>query len=173
VRFPCTFTRYVGSVPSGGKALGSDTLPVDTNSNPQKVAPPPGGTYDNAMSSRIVSINGWPLSRIAFAGKYTGGGAPVVSPIAMYVFEDNLQCWLPLACSLGATPTYTCGTNAAPSAPIFFDAMSLIDLPHVQSDLNAVNPGNALFLAIVGGGTSPPNGTYQFVIGPELTASPF
>jgi hypothetical protein len=171
MKFSCSFTRYVGTAPSGGKTLGSDVLPTDSNSNPIKVSPQ--GGYDNALSSRIVSINGWPLSRIAFAGKYTGAGPAVAGPVALYVFEDNLQCWIPLACSAGTSPTYTCGTNAAPSAPIFFDAMSLIDLPHVQSDLGAVNPGTAMFLAIVGGGTSPPNGTYQFIVGAEMTANPF
>jgi hypothetical protein len=165
MRFPVTFTRYIGTIPSGGKQLGNDVLLVDGNGNPIKNL---AGT-DNFLASRMISMNGWPVNRIAFAGKYTGAGPAVPGSVQIYTFEDNLGCWLPLPCSSGANPTYTCGTNAAPSAPIYFDAISLVDLPHVQADLAQSSGGTGQYLIIVGAGTSPPNGTYQFIVGAELT----
>lgn len=170
MKFPCTFTRWVGAAPSGSKVLGSDILPVDAASNPTKAQ----ASSDNLLSSRVVSINGWPLQRIAFVGRYIGGGTPVAGSVQVFTFEDNLGIWLPLQCSAGASPTYTCGATVATQAgPIFFDAMTLIDLPHAAADLNSVNPGTAQFVAIVGAGTSPPNGQYIFAMGPELTQKSF
>jgi hypothetical protein len=167
MKFPCSFSRFVGG---GGKALGSDALPVDAASNPAKAQ----ANSDILLSSRVISINGWPLQRIAFVGRYIGAGAPVAGSVQVYTFEDNLGLWIPLACSAGASPTYTCGNNVANQAgPIFFDAMTLIDFPHVSSDLGAVNPGTAQFIVIVGAGTSPPNGQYIFAMGPELTQKSF
>jgi len=160
MRFPCKFSRFVGG---GGAALGSDTLPTT------RVSP---ATADNCLASRIVSINGWPLSRIALIG-FTTAVSPVAGSAQLYVFEDSLGVWVPLPCSAGASPTYTCGTASAPAAPIFFDAMSLIDLPHVQNDLTATSPGTTTFVLIMGAGTSPPNGRYDFALAPELTAKPF
>lgn len=181
MRFPCTFTRYVGTLPAGGKAVGSDGLIVDGGGNPIKGSSNAygSGQYDNILPSRIVSINGWPIQRVAFVGKYAGVGSPVAMPVAVYVYEDSLACWFPLSCSAGASPTYTPGTNAAPSAPIFFDCLALIDFPHAggvtgdPGDLQSTAPGNAVYLAIVGTGTSPPNGTYQFALAAEMSSKPF
>jgi hypothetical protein len=165
MKFPTTFTRYIGTIPAGGKQLGLDSLLVDGNGNPLKFV---SGT-DNYLASRMVSINGWPVNRICFAGK-TNAVAAVAGTVTVYTYEDNLGCWLPLPSSAGTTsPAYTCGTNAAPSGFLYFDAMSLVDLPHVQSDLSAVQPGTGAYLCIVTAGSSPPNGTYQFVLGAEMT----
>lgn len=167
MRFPVKFTRYVGTVPTGGVALGSDTLLVDSGSNPIK----PTAKTDNSLSSRIVSNNGWPLERVVLAAKYTGGMTPPGAlNVTMYVFEDSLNMYIPLPQS---ATTITPGPNTAPGNPVFFDAMSLIDFPHVTSDFQANNPGTAAFLCIVANNGSPPNGTYEFALGAELTSKPF
>jgi hypothetical protein len=166
MRFPVMFTRYLGTIPTGGKTLGTDALLTDSDGNPRR---PQIGTDDNFLSTRIVSINGWPLSRVGLVAKYTGAGAAIAINVSLYVFEDNLGMYFPV--SQSAT-TITPGTAAVPTAPVFFDAMSLIDLPHVLSDIQAVQPGTPEFLCIVAAGASP-NGRYDFILGPELTTKPF
>lgn len=165
MKFPATFTRWVSGA-AGTIALGSDALLVDADSNPR----PAARTDDNAFSSRIVSINGWPISRVAVAAKYTGEGVPVAANIAMYVFEDNLRIWLPLSQS---AMTITPGTATAPTGFVFFDAVTLTDLPHVRGELGAAEPGSATYLCIVDNNGSPPDGRYDFIMGAELTTKPF
>lgn len=166
MKFPVKFTRYVGTAPSGGKALGSDVLLVDANGAPRK---PGVNLDDNFLPSRIISMNGWPLERVALVAKYTGAGAPVALPVTMYVFEDQLEMYFPIAASAA---NITPGKATAPTAPLFFDAMTLIDFPNTMNDSQAVQPGTPSFLCIIGAGVSSPNGQYDFILGAELTSNP-
>lgn len=151
MRFPVHFTRFKGAA---GTALGSDTLP----SGRALVK------ADNLLASTKVSINGWPISRLVFAAKYTGGGAAAKLPVSMFVFEDELNMWLPLPGSdTGITP----GTTAAPLPPIFFDVMALNDLP-----ITGGESGSCSFLAVVSDNASG-NGQYDFAMATELTTKPF
>lgn len=167
MKFPVTFRRVKPAAPPA-KTLGGDALLVDANGTPRK---PNLITDDNTMSSRIVSINGWPLSRLVLVGKYTGGGAPTALNANLFVFEDNLGIYVALP---GSSTTVTPGTATTPPVPIFFDVFALIDLPNVQKDLQSNQPGAVDLLCIVQDqGGAAPNGTYDFIIGPELTTKPF
>jgi hypothetical protein len=168
MRFPATFTRYKTGGPAGSIVLGADGLLVDGAGNPRK----PADTDDNVLSSRIVSINGWPLERIVVVGKFTpaaDGQVAAALPIAVYAFEDSLGMWFPIT---GSATAITPGTITTPLAPVFFDAMSLIDFPHAKADLGATQPGAADFLVVIGDNTSG-NGRYDFAIGAEMTSKPF
>lgn len=169
MRFPTTWTRYKGTVPAGGIVLGTDAFPTNSDNTYRK----PNAKDDNTLASRIVSINGWPLSRIAVACIQSAASGAVALPISAYVWEDTLGFWIQLA---GSTTTITPGISTTGSGvaavPVFFDVMSLIDFPHVGKDLNAVNPGSVDILFLVGD-NSAPSGSYIFVAGGELTTKPF
>ncbi len=161
MKFPTAFTRYKGTVPAGAKALGADTtLPVGRA----------GASTDNVLSSRFVSINGWPVTRVAVAAKYTGVGSPIALDAWMYFYEDNLGLWIPTQAA--ATPV-TPGTAAAPKPVVFFDVITLTDLPHVKGDLDAVTPGSISQILVVADAGGAPDGQYDFVIGADLTQKPF
>jgi hypothetical protein len=55
MRFPQTFTRYVGTAPAGGKALGGDAVPTGRLTT----------QLDNVLCSRFSNVNGWPVQRLA------------------------------------------------------------------------------------------------------------
>lgn len=164
MRFPVKFSRYITAVPPGGKVLGSDALLVDGAGNPRK----PTVNDDNVLTSRISSINGWPLSRICVYA-IARQAAPVVCNIACYAYEDQMGCWLPLT---GSATTITPGLVTAPTAPVFFDNLSLIDNPKMTAQLENPEPGANSFLLIVSAGANP-SGQYDFIMGPELTSKPF
>jgi hypothetical protein len=171
MRFPATYTRYVGSLSPGQVALGSDVLLVDTNGSPRK---PQVGVDTNFLSSRTLSMNGTPLDRVALACKYTGAGVAISLPVQMYVFEDNLQVYLPLNSQAGTVGgSVMPGTTTAPALPLFFDALTLIDQPATSSMLQYPQPGGSTFLCIVTAAGGTPNGRYDFVLGAELTSRPF
>ncbi len=162
MKFPTLFTRYK-TTPS--TTIGNDGVLVDAASNPRKA----NASDDNVLSSTKVSINGWPVSRIVFAAKYTGAGNATKLPVKMYVFEDGLGIWLPLPGSdTGVTP----GTAAAPLPPIFFDVFALNDLPSLSSGLQGAESGNCTFLAVVSDNATG-DGRYDFAMAAELTTKPF
>jgi hypothetical protein len=165
MKFPLMFTR-VKPPAATFKTLGDDALLVDANSLPRRAAT----TDDNTLALRIVSINGWPLQRVVLYGLYTGVGMPIALPTTLYVFEENLGVWLEVP---GSASSITPGTATAPGLPTFYDPMALIDFPHVQADLDAVAPGAATFLVIVSDPGGAPDGTYQFILGGELSSKPF
>ena len=165
MKFPQMFTRTVTGGGAGG-TLGTDAVLAGIAAN----------TLDNAMSARIVSINGWPLSRIAVACAYRGVGdvSAVALNIAMYVYENNLAAWIQLAQS--ATTIAPGNATTSPPVPkgfVFFDTVSLIDMPKVNADLDASESGGCVFLCIVGKTGGPPDGEYRFIMGAELTVKPF
>ncbi len=162
MKFPATFTR-TKTVPA--TTIGTDALLVDDGGNPRKA----GKADDNTLSATKVSINGWPISRLVLAAKYTGAGVATKLPVSMFVFEDSLGMWLPLAGSdTGITP----GKVTAPTAPIFFDVFALNDLPALSSNTQSAESGNCTFLCIVSDNASP-DGRYDFSMAAELTTKPF
>lgn len=167
MRFPTVFTRYKGTAPAGGKALGADTLPIDSGSSPI----PANAALDNVLYSRFSSINGWPLTRVALAAKYTGGGSPAALPVTLYFYEAALDLWVKLD---GASSTVTPGTPAAPAAVTFFDVVALLDLPKATQDMYEMSSGSLSALLIVGDpGAGAPDGRYDFALAPDLTPKPF
>lgn len=155
MKFPVVFTRWKGA---GGKALGGDRpLAIGRNL-----------ALDNTIAARSVSINGWPLSRIVLAGNCPGGAVSTALPVACYVFEDTLGIWIPLPQSAS---TLTVGTTTAPSAPVFFDAMSMQDANDTAQG-GAAGPGNGLFMVVVDDNATGV-GRYDFALAAELTTKPF
>lgn len=165
MKFPVMFTRGKG----GGNptpVLGTDALLVDSGGRPRKANPL---NDDNVLSVPKLSVNGWPISRVALAAKYTGGGVAAALPVSLFAFEDNLGIWLPLAQSAGSI---TPGTAAVPTGFVFFDVLALNDLPATSRTLQTPESGACEFLCVVSDNGSG-NGRYDFILGAELTATPF
>ena len=62
MRFPSLFTRWVGTAPTGAKALGTADATLPTGK--------PAATTDNLLESRFANINGWPIQRLAFTYRF-------------------------------------------------------------------------------------------------------
>lgn len=148
MKFPASFTRYVGTVPAGKVALGGDSLPTGR-------AP---ANQDNAYFGRFNNVNGWPVHRLAVT--YTGpSGAPTLTA-SMYFFEDTTQTWY----QIGASGTLTSGQVT------FFDVICIMEMPNTVADLANATPGSiAQILIVEAPGGSPASGAYTFCIGPDLT----
>ena len=149
MKFPQSFVRYVGTVPAGASALGSDTTPA---------AKAPAGE-DNVLVSRFSNINGWPIQRIAVT--YKGPtGAPSVTA-RMFFYEDGTQAW------------YKVGADVvmAPGTVSFFDVVALLELPNTRANMAQSSSGSvSQFLQVDLPTGSPAAGPYTFAMGPDLTS---
>ncbi len=147
MKFPASFTRYVGTVPEGGVALGADTLPTGR----------PLATMDNLLASRFQNINGWPCHRVAVT--YVGpAGAPTLSA-SMYFYEDTTETWY----LIGAPVTLTSGTVA------FFDVIAILEMANTEASLANATPGSISQLLIVSASGTIVDGAYLFAMAPDLT----
>ena len=147
MRFPVAFTRWVGTAPAGGVALGSDTLPTTA----------PKATMDNLLASRFQNINGWPCHRIAVT--YKGPTGAIALTARMYFWEDETQAWY----QVGGQVTMQ------PSQVSFFDVIALLEMPNTEANLQNATPGSISQILIVDDVGGSPPGEYQFAIGPDLT----
>jgi hypothetical protein len=148
MKFPATFTRYVGTVPAGKIALGADTLPTGR----------PEATMDNLLASRFNNVNGWPAHRIAVV--YNGPESAPALTATMYFYEDSTSAWY----QIGAAGTLTSGEVT------FFDVIAIMEMPNVSADLANATPGSiAQILIVEAPGGTPPNGAYQFAMATDLT----
>jgi hypothetical protein len=148
MKFPASFTRYVGTVPAGKTALGADTLPTAR----------PAATMDNLLASKFNNINGWPAHRVAVV--YNGpAGAPNLTA-TMYFYEDATAAWY----QIGAAGTLVSGQVT------FFDVIAIMEMPNTSADLANATPGSiAQVLIVAAPGGSPPSGPYEFAMATDLT----
>lgn len=170
MRFPKHFTRLKGAGLT--PLLGSDTFPTNTDGTFRR----PSTNDDNVYFTKAVSTNGWPLTRVVVHGTYTGSTTvPAALVISVYVFEDRLNFWIKLPQSAASlVPSTPAATVPAATTPVYFDAVSLIDLPHRLADDDSPSSGAAAFLVLVADpGAGAPDGTYTFVVGGELSAKAF
>jgi len=124
----------------------------------------------------MISQNGWPLERVVVHAMYTGSTTvPAAMNLALYTYDDNLGYWLQLPASAATIVPSTPGSvTPAATQPVFFDALAVMDLLHVGSDLGGVMSGAAAFMLIVADpGAGAPNGTYQFIMGGDLASKAF
>lgn len=158
MRFPVSFTRYVGGT---NPALGSDSDPTSSTEAPAK--------QDNVLSTSASSISAFPVQRIAVTYGYVGEGSPGNLDARMYFFEDQSQQW------------YLVGAQQAlvPGTVTFFDCLSIGGAPpgfDPVSGRNTLHGGTASpalrQMLIVDATGEPPNGTYIFGMAPDLTNSP-
>lgn len=164
MRFPKKFTRTKGS---GTVLLGSDSLPSNKGGF---------GSLDNLYQPKSIGRTGAVLERIVVHSLYTGSSTvPVGLPIAAFVFDDQLGFWI--ACPGSATtlvPSTSASSPPAATAPVYFDALTLIDRPDTLDNLSVPDSGAGAYLIIVGDpGSGAPNGTYDFVIGGEISRKSF
>ena len=149
MRFPAAFYRYIGALPAGGKALGSDTVPA--------AGSPPNSTADNVLPCRFQNINGWPIQRIAVC--YNGPVGASNLTARMYFYEDQTQAWY----QVGPQVTMVPGTVS------FFDVVALLEMPNTLQNLANAAPGSAEQLLIVDS-VGAAAGKYSFAMGPDLTS---
>lgn len=169
MRFPKSFTRTKGS---GTLLLGADTFPTNGDGTFRK----PSANDTNCFFTKAVSTNGWPLSRIIVHAVYTGSATvPAALPIAVYVFEEHENFWFLLPQSATTlVPSTPSSVPATATLPVYFNTVSLIDLPQRFTDDGAATSGAAAYLVIVGDpGAGAPAGSYTFIVGGELSPKAF
>ena len=149
MRFPRSFTRYVGAVPAGGVALGGDSsLPAGRAS----------AAKDNVLFSRFQNVNGWPCHRIACTYRGPGGAPSAVARVFFY--EDSTAAWY----QVGADVTMP------PGKVSFFDCIAILEMANTSQNLQDATPGSSALLLQVDLPTgTPPNGAYVFALAPDLT----
>lgn len=142
MRFPVKFTRWVGAVPAGGIALGTDTVPSIGPSN-----------QDNLVSARFANINGWPASKLVVGMK--GPATVDAKNVSFYIWEERSASWF----KLPTTDTLT------PDGFVYFTCPTLVDPPQVGSGYSDKSAGCLEVLVIVAANGTIPNGEYTFVVG--------
>jgi len=148
MKFPTSFTRYVGSVPTNGKALGSDTLPAGKADS----------SNDNVLCTRFQNVNGWPVHRIA--ATYSGPAAAPSVTARMFFYEDTTRAWYQVGADVTMKPGFV----------TFFDVIALLEMPNTAANLANAMPGSiAQFLQVDLPAGSPANGAYVFALAPDLT----
>jgi hypothetical protein len=150
MKFTSSFTRYVGTAPAGGKALGGDgSLPSSRAT----------ANEDNVLFSKFSNINGWPVQRIAVT--YAGPALAPSVTARMWFYEDTTQQW------------YKIGADVvmAPSTVSFFDVIAIMEMANTAANLQNAMPGSvAQFLQVDLPSGSPAAGAYVFALAPDLTA---
>jgi hypothetical protein len=157
MQFHQVFSRYVGTVPAGKKALGSDVIPVDAAATQRA---PDQSLDDNVLYCRFLNLEGWPVHRVAVAYRAPSGVLALTA--TMYFWESQLERWI----QVGAPGTVT------PGQVSFFDCVSLLDTLQTRSGLDQGSPtrGSLAQLLIVDAGLAP-GGEHRFAIGADLSTS--
>jgi hypothetical protein len=151
MKFPASFTRWVGTAPAGGKALGTAdaTLPTGRAS----------AELDNCLFAKFSNINGWPVQRIAVT--YAGPALAPTVTARMWFYEDSTGQW------------YKVGADVmmAPSTVSFFDVIAILEMSNTLAQLDQATSGSvAQFLQVDLPGGSPADGAYVFAMAPDLTS---
>jgi hypothetical protein len=157
MRFPFSFTRYVGTdLDSFKKELGKDKLPESM----------PADSGDFIYESRFVNINGFPLQRVPFGvhGPDEAIQKTTTVTVAAYIYEDVTKRWYLLA----RQAKVIVGTL------IYFDPPALMDTPQVKAARVQTHPvsssAGALEMAfIVTGSDKLPKGEYVFIAGSDVS----
>lgn len=154
MRFPCVFSRYIGSgLPSGAILLGADTAPT--------VTPPQSGA-DNHLSSRFSNAAGWTAQRLVLAYAYKGAAAPPQDLVVqVYFFEERLQRWF---------------TNSAAKITLVEGVLGYVRIPGCyeapatrQNVLaNNASPSSLDVLLVADALVSPDDGEYRLGISLDL-----
>ncbi len=148
--FPAYFKR---AKPTGGgvAALGSDALPSGA----------PAAGAGNVLASRATTAAGFPVSRIALGYKYTGAGPIAAVPYTLWIWEAQSQAWYLVSTgSLPAPGASGQGVLAYTSFPAPGDALP------PASPVGAI----ATLLLTSDPGAGAGNGTYEFVMCPDLSS---
>ena len=152
MRFPVSFTRYKGTVPADGIALGADSAP--TNVQP--------GRADNGFSHLPSNVSGWPAQRIAMVCKYTGAGSPIALPVQVYFWEALTERWYAFGSSVNITPN---------GALVFFDTVCAMEYIGPQQAQDMPRPGGEDLLFVVTDPGAAPDGAYMFALCADLSTS--
>jgi hypothetical protein len=156
VRFPLHFVRTLPTPAAPLIGLGADTVPSTA---------PDHATMDNLFVGKFVSNSGFPVERLAIGYKYTGAGPAVALPCQLWIWEDKTQAWYLLAtANLSAPGTSGQGTITP------LRVLSGAEAPSLGSDYGGGGNIGSLTVLIIVQNNSAPNGTYDFVVAPNLTA---
>ncbi len=149
--FPAMFTRYVGTVPPGGKALGGDAIPAGQV---------PAAT-DNLVTGKAMDRNGGPVRSVQVT--YDGPvGAPDLTA-RMYFYEDGTGAWY----EVGAQQTIVAGTTS------YWQVVTLMDQPATLANLKVgLGPAQLAQLFVVDAAEGAPEGAYEFTMGPSPVPPP-
>lgn len=149
MRFPHLFKRYQGALPTGGKALGSDTVPTDN------LLP----STDNLFSSRFINASGWPGHRLAIG--YKGPPAATNLDISIYLLDENSGLWFKVP---------QVATQLIPDQVTFFDMVCPMEGAQKRDDpTGKANPGSMEALIIIDNNGPPPDGEYVFPVCFDIT----
>ncbi len=152
MRFSTTFSRWIGA---GGTALGSDTVP---NGSAGTAGTAPHG-QDNLLVARFTNQDGAPAKRVAVAYNYVGVGVTVALPATLYLWDGTTERWY-----TASTSTLTDGTIT------YFDAVSIVDSPILQTSLGTPTAGSLEAILIVTDPGTAPTGQHVFSMSADLAA---
>ena len=137
MRFPCTFTRYVGSIPAGGIELGADEPPT-----PAAAAMPTDNTLEAILRIDLA------LNRLAIGYSYTGDGPAIALTADVYQYAEDTNVWYRLT-----------------AVPITLTPGALNYIGVVGGQPPMVNQSSSLsFYILVNAGDTPPDGSYLFQV---------
>lgn len=142
MKFEFKFVRNKGAT-DANKVLGSDTLP----------ATGPGANMDNVIQGKCVSINGFPVERLAI-GYFAAGGGAVALKCDLYMWDTGTSQWFHLGAQL----------SLAQGAITFADVIAAMDHRSGQPA-----GGYEIALIVTDPGTAP-NGDHTIVVAPDMAS---
>lgn len=156
MRFPFHFTR-VKPAATGKVTLGSETTPPTT---------PPLSSMDNLFAGKFTSPSGFPVQRLAIGYKYTGAGPAIDLPVQVWIWDDSTTAWYLLS---SGTLTHPSASGQGTVTKVASLAGS--DMPAVGAGLgSAQGVGSLTVFVFVSDPGAAPNGTYDFVVAPDLAS---
>lgn len=150
MHLPQVFSRWKGSVPAGGVALGSDSAPT---------LPPNLTTASNILHHKVSNNLGYPAQRLIVG--YKPPSATTVSlNVVAYVWDDTSQYWYQIGSS----------KQLQPGRANFFDSLGLNEPAVVRANLETPTSG-ATYVAFVitDPSSGAPNGEHVFTLGSDIT----
>jgi hypothetical protein len=155
MRFPKKFERYVGEGPA--KQLGDDVDPTTLTPAEQQDY----RALDNVLTARANNINGFPVQRIAVGCAFEGTGTPDPIPLSIFIFDDLSARWYKMH--------HETGPSITPGEMIFVDCVSLLDFPNTSQAGGMQSVGGTEVAIVPGELVDPPEGTYTFIIGADVS----
>ena len=166
MRSPFSFTRYVGSVPAGGKALGTST-----DANPPPAVP---ANQDNTYSFDGSDAFGAVVQKHQF---YVVGPTYASLGIQLYFFDAASNVWLPVSggiVAITAAPANPAPVGITPPNPprvASAQAQAAVQPANARASTTQNNIGvPVIYVALSDVGGTAPSGKYTLYAYPSRTS---
>jgi hypothetical protein len=160
MRFPTLFQRQKGVGGSALLAIGADPAPTSTTI---LQGTPPNAQQNNVLACKMADLNGWPVQRIVVAWS-CDGAAPVALNGDLFFWEDRSARWYKINDT---------ALSLKPNQLFVFDTFCICAQAPLQAGLgnpnSSANAGSMEIMLVVSDPGAAVNGTYTFVMGPDVT----